>query len=125
MKKLHMLLTAGLVAAAAAALAEFVILPVDAPVADAYKEVPTHLVGVGKVIGIEGFNVVSNKTILLQRIMPDASTNTVSTQTTTVTTGGNQTFDLSSSGYFWVQRGETWRRAGTETNGTVRLIVEQ
>ena len=116
---------AAVTAAALFAVAEYVIVPVDAPAAAAYKTVPTHNVQVGKVIAVEAYNVVSNKTITLARILADGSTNTVSTQTTTVTSGGNQTFDLSASGYFWIQKGEVWRRAGTETNATVRLIVDQ
>ena len=111
--------------AAAVAVAEYVIVPVEAPAAAAYKTVPTHNVQVGKVIAIEAYNVESNKTITLSRILADGSTNTVSTQTTTAADGGNQTFDLSTTGYFWVQKGETWRRAGTETNATVRLIIDQ
>lgn len=107
------------------ARAEYVIIPVEAPLAAAYKSVPTHNVQVGKVVAVEAYGVVTNKTILLQRIMSDGSTNVVSTLTTTVTTGQKQTFDLSSAGYFWLQKGEVWRRAGTETNAPIRLIVEQ
>lgn len=105
--------------------AEYVIVPVDAPQAAIVKTVPTHNVQVGKVVAVEAYAVVTNKTITLSRVMADGSTNTVSTLTTTATTGENQTFDLSTSGYFWVQRGETWQRGGTETNAAVRLIISQ
>lgn len=107
------------------AMAEYVIVPVPAPLASTYKTVPTHNIEVGKVISVECYNVVTNKTITINRIMPDGQTNVVSTLTTTVDTGKNQTFDLSTNGYFWVQKGETWLRGGTETKAPVRLILQQ
>ena len=105
--------------------ADYVIIPVEAPVADTYKTVPTSFIQVGKVIAIECTDVVTNKTVTFSRILAGGSTNVVSTLTTTASTGDNQTFDLSASGYFWMQKGETWWRGGTETNATVRLIIEQ
>lgn len=114
-----------MMACAIAALADYAIVPVDAPIAATYKTVPTQFINVGKVIGVQAFNVVSNKTIVLYQVYPAGTTNTISTLTTTTTTGGNQTFDLSTTGYFWLSKGETWLRGGTETNATVRLIIEQ
>lgn len=115
---------AAVIGLACAALAEYVIIPVEAPVAASSKPVPTHNIQVAKVIAVEAEGVVSNKTITISRVIPGA-TNTVSTLTTSVTTGGRQTFDLSSSGYYWMQKGESWQRAGTETNATLRIIIEQ
>jgi hypothetical protein len=100
-------------------------LRISAPLAASSVTVKPVGIGVAKVVGVEAMNVVSNKTIILSAISPDnVSTNVKVTLTTTVTTGQNQFFDLSSAGYFWLVEGESVRRAGTETNAVVRLIYE-
>lgn len=124
MKKITIITSALAVMFAAAVIAEFAIVPIAAPIAGDNIAVPTHLATVGKVVAIEALNIVSNKTIVLSRV-DGAVTNVITTQTTTLTDGSREVFDLSSSGYFWLAKGETWLRTGTETNATVRLIVDQ
>lgn len=84
-------------------------------------------IGVAKVVAIEAIGVVSNTTIEISTITPP-STNPVVRATKTVAVDpaapGNQVFDLSSSGYFWLMEGEHVQRGGTSTNGVVRLIYE-
>ena len=98
---------------------------ISAPLAAGSVLVAPVGIGVAKVVAVEATNVVSNKTIIISIVSPDnTSTNLKQTLTTTVSTGENQTFDLSSSGYFWLVEGEKVLRSGTETNAAVRLIYE-
>lgn len=123
MKKIT-LITALVAVAAITIAASYTIMPVEAPLAESYKLLPTHLVGVGKVVAIEATDIVTDKTIILSRV-DGSTTNVIATLTTTKPTGSHEVFDLSASNYFWVVRGETWLRSGTETNAAIRLILQQ
>jgi len=86
--------------------------------------IDTAGIDVSKVIGIEASNVLSNKTIIISQVI-GTTTNVLSTSTTTVTDGGRQFFDLSSSGWFFWARGDILLRSGTDTNSVLRIIYSK
>jgi|GEM_PF-4025800 len=86
--------------------------------------IETAGIGVGKVVGIEAFNVLSNMTVTVSAVFGGA-TNTLSTRTTTVTDGSREYFDLSTTGWFFWARGDTLLRGGTDTNSVLRIIYER
>jgi len=86
--------------------------------------IETAGIGVSKVVGIEAVNVLSNKTIIVSSVI-NGVTYTLSTSTTTVTDGGRQFFDFSSSGWFYWARGDTLLRSGTDTNSVLRIIYSK
>lgn len=96
---------------------------VTVPSIGTVTNVPIETAGidVSKVVGIEAYNVLSNKTIIISTVIA-GKTNTLSTSTTTTTDGGRQFFDFSSSGWFYWARGDTLLRSGTDTNSVLRII---
>lgn len=89
---------------------------------NAYPQIDTPGLQVGKVLGIEANNVITNGTIIISM---NAGTNVLTTLTVTAPSGGRQFFDLSSSGWFYWAGGETYYRSGTDTNSWLRIIYEK
>ena len=79
--------------------------------------------GVGKVVQIEVMgSAVATGTVQLYKMAPGgASSNLMYTATCS---GGAAVAALSSTNTFYIAAGETIYRAGTATNGAVRLILQ-
>ena len=83
MKKPILAACAVTVVTVATALAgAYTAIRVDAPIAEAYKPIETAAISVGKVIAVEAFSVVTNKTITFVRVdNAGATTNIVAAST--------------------------------------------
>lgn len=104
------------------AMAEYGQVTVPRIGTNEYPQIDTPGLQVGKVIGVEAVNVITNGTIIISM---DAGTNVLSTLTVTVPSGGRQFFDLSSSGWFYWASGEKYYRSGTDTNSWLRIIYDK
>ena len=79
--------------------------------------------GTGKVVQIEVYgSAVATGTVTLHKLVPGGATSNL--QYTVTCADGAAVAALSSTNTFYVSSGDVLYRAGTATNGLVRLIVQ-
>ena len=79
--------------------------------------------GVGKVMQIEVYDsAVASGTVTLYKSVPGSASSNL--EYTVTCANGTATAALSSTNTFYLAGGDVLTRAGTATNGTVRLILE-
>ena len=79
--------------------------------------------GVGKVVQIEVYNsAVADGTVQIYKLTPDGTYSNL--QYTVTCSSGYGLAALTSTNTFYIAGGDTLYRAGTATNGAVRLILQ-